>query len=289
MAKSSSYGLGLACFAVAVAVAGATQFTVGGANGWSVPGAGAEPFNTWAERNRFQVGDSLVFVYHKDQDSVLLVEPADYNACNTSSYVKRFDDGDTVFTLDHSGAFFFISGVEANCRANEKLIVMVLAAGRNDTPPTAAAPPPASTSPPPASSATPPPPASPAPKAPAAASPPPASSASAPPPASAPTTTPSAPPPAASSPPPPRVIASSGVVDATPVGPGRCPGGTAGALGKLSGSERARDGDGELDGHAIAAPRRVRGQERRRPRGGLRPRQLARGLRPWLRHACSLK
>ena len=59
MAKSSSYGLGLACFAVAVAVAGATQFTVGGANGWSVPGAAAEPLNTWAERTRFQVGDSL--------------------------------------------------------------------------------------------------------------------------------------------------------------------------------------------------------------------------------------
>ena len=67
-----------------------------------------------------------VFVYPNDRDSVLLVDPADYNACNTSSYVTRFDDGDTVFVLDHSGAFFFISGVEANCRANEKLIVMVV-------------------------------------------------------------------------------------------------------------------------------------------------------------------
>lgn len=67
----------------------------------------------------------VVFVYPKDQDSVLLVEPADYNACNTSSYVKKFDDGDTVVTLDRSGPLFFISGVEANCRANEKLIVMV--------------------------------------------------------------------------------------------------------------------------------------------------------------------
>ncbi|PUZ74181.1 hypothetical protein GQ55_1G044800 [Panicum hallii var. hallii] len=230
MARSSSYSLGLACFAVAVAVAGATQFTVGGANGWSVPGAGAEPLNTWAERTRFQVGDSLVFVYPKDQDSVLLVEPADYNACNTSSYVKKFDNGDTVFTLDHSGAFFFISGVEANCRANEKLIVMVLAAGRNDTsgsaapPPTAAAPPPtAAAPPPPTSSTTPPPPASPAPKAPAAASPPPASSASAPPPASAPTTTPSAPPPASS--PPAPGASSPAPVSSTPPpsAPGRAP------------------------------------------------------------------
>ncbi|CAL5023860.1 unnamed protein product [Urochloa decumbens] len=218
MAKPSSYGLALACFAVAVAVTGATQFTVGGANGWSVPAAAAEPFNTWAERTRFQVGDSLVFVYPKDQDSVLLVDPAGYNACNTSSYVKRFDDGDTVVTLDRAGALFFISGVEAHCRANEKLIVMVLAAARNNgtggnapAPATTTAPPPppapASTSPPPASSATPPPP--PAPKVPNAASPPPpASSAATPPPASAPpTTTPSAPPPAST--PPPSVPAGA--------------------------------------------------------------------------------
>jgi len=59
MAKSSSYGLWLACFAIATAVAGGTQFMVGGANGWSVRTAGAEPFNTWATRTRFQIGDSL--------------------------------------------------------------------------------------------------------------------------------------------------------------------------------------------------------------------------------------
>ena len=72
-----------------------------------------------------------MFVYPKDKDSVLLVEPADYNACNsnTSSYDKRFDDGSTSFTLDTAGAFFFISGVEANCRAGEKLIVMVAGGG----------------------------------------------------------------------------------------------------------------------------------------------------------------
>uniref|UniRef100_A0A0D9VCI2 Phytocyanin domain-containing protein n=1 Tax=Leersia perrieri TaxID=77586 RepID=A0A0D9VCI2_9ORYZ len=135
MAKGGGYihgTLGLACFALVIAMAGATQFNVGGANGWSVPGANAESYNDWAEKTRFQVGDKLVFVYPKDKDSVLLVEPADYNACNTSSYVKRFADGNTVFDLDRSGAFFFISGVDANCLANEKLIVMVLAA-RNAT------------------------------------------------------------------------------------------------------------------------------------------------------------
>jgi hypothetical protein len=60
MAKCSAmYGLGLACFAVAVAMAGETQFTVGGSNGWSVPPAGAESLNAWAMKNRFQIGDKL--------------------------------------------------------------------------------------------------------------------------------------------------------------------------------------------------------------------------------------
>jgi hypothetical protein len=60
MAKCSAmYDLGLACFAVAVAMAGATQFTVGGSNGWSVPSAGAESLNAWAMKNRFQIGDKL--------------------------------------------------------------------------------------------------------------------------------------------------------------------------------------------------------------------------------------
>ncbi|GJN29401.1 hypothetical protein PR202_gb17626 [Eleusine coracana subsp. coracana] len=125
MASSFGLGLGLACFVLLAAGAGATQYKVGGDNGWAVPDANGESFNTWAEKTSFQIGDELLFVYPKDKDSVLLVEPSDYNACNTSSYDKKFEDGSTSFTLDRSGAFFFISGVEANCRANEKLIVMV--------------------------------------------------------------------------------------------------------------------------------------------------------------------
>nr|CAB3445686.1 unnamed protein product [Digitaria exilis] len=126
---ASSSALALACFAFLAATAGATQYKVGGDNGWAVPDASAESFNTWAEKTSFQIGDELLFVYPKDKDSVLLVEPADYNTCNTTSYDKQFTDGSTTFTLDHAGAYFFISGVEANCRANEKLIVMVSGEG----------------------------------------------------------------------------------------------------------------------------------------------------------------
>nr|BAJ98627.1 predicted protein [Hordeum vulgare subsp. vulgare] len=224
MAKGGGYGLGLACFALVAAVAGAAQFKVGGDNGWSVAGASAESYNTWAMKNRFQVGDTLVFVYPKDKDSVLLVQPADYNACNTSSYDKKFADGNTVFALDRAGAFFFVSGVEANCRTNEKLIVMVLAS-RNGTgtggappPSSPAAPAPAASSPPPAASSPPPAtPPSPLPAAPSPTSAPLPASASAPPPASSPAAAPpTSSPTAPASPPLPTPSSPTGAPPMTP-------------------------------------------------------------------------
>ncbi|KAG8074874.1 hypothetical protein GUJ93_ZPchr0006g44747 [Zizania palustris] len=107
--------------------ASATQFRVGGGRGWSVPDANAEPYNSWAGRMRFQIGDQLLFVYPKETDAVLVVDQGAYDACNTSAFAGRFDDGSTVFTFDRSGPFFFISGSEANCRAGEKLVVVVMA------------------------------------------------------------------------------------------------------------------------------------------------------------------
>ncbi|XP_062178361.1 early nodulin-like protein 18 [Phragmites australis] len=233
------YRLGLVCFSLLVAAASATQFRVGGQKGWSVPDSGFEPYNTWAGRLRFQIGDQLLFVYPKETDSVLLVEPAAYNACNTSSYVRKFDDGATVFTFNRSGPFFFISGSEANCRANEKLIVVVLAdrsgtrtprapsttpppsSAASPSSPPSAAPMPSPSSPPPAAllpapAATPslaPSPASSAPAATPSLAPSPASSA----PAAAPTTTPSSPPsPAALAPSPSTSPATPGGVPQPP-------------------------------------------------------------------------
>jgi hypothetical protein len=55
-----SCALVLACAVLMAAVAGATQYTVGGDNGWAVPGTGAESYNTWAEKTGFQIGDQLL-------------------------------------------------------------------------------------------------------------------------------------------------------------------------------------------------------------------------------------
>ena len=57
---ASSNCLFLLCLALLTAMAAATQFRVGGSMGWTVPtDPNAVSYNRWAERNRFQVGDSL--------------------------------------------------------------------------------------------------------------------------------------------------------------------------------------------------------------------------------------
>ncbi|KAI3988220.1 hypothetical protein MKX01_012009 [Papaver californicum] len=124
--------------------AGASEFKVGGVNGWTVT-SNRDEHNQWAQTRRFQKGDTLLFVYKPNQDSVLQVNKEDYDNCKTGSPIAKFEDGNTSFNLTQSGPYYFISGVELNCHNNEKLTAVVLS-DRSKTPP----PPPPSSPPPPA-------------------------------------------------------------------------------------------------------------------------------------------
>ncbi|RRT42399.1 hypothetical protein B296_00057159 [Ensete ventricosum] len=108
-----------------VTSSGAYVFYVGGRDGWvSNP---SETYDSWAGRNRFQVNDTLVFRYSNGTDSVLVVTKQDYDGCNVSNPIQKLEGGDSMFNLDRSGPFFFISGVPDNCRKGQKLVVVVLA------------------------------------------------------------------------------------------------------------------------------------------------------------------
>ncbi|XP_022748933.1 early nodulin-like protein 2 [Durio zibethinus] len=104
------------------------KFYVGGKDGWVV--SPSENYNHWAERNRFQVNDTLFFKYKKGSDSVLLVPREDYDSCNTKNPIQSLTEGDSIFTFDRSGPFFFISGNADNCNKGQKLIVVVMAVRR---------------------------------------------------------------------------------------------------------------------------------------------------------------
>ncbi|KAK1662816.1 hypothetical protein QYE76_050975 [Lolium multiflorum] len=175
------------------------DFVVGGRAGWTTHPA--EPFNTWAERNRFQVNDSLVFRYSDHSDSVMAVSQSHYDACNTTDPYVHLEGGHNVFGLARSGPYFFISGDAKRCQAGEHLIVVVLAVRAGSGSPSPSTKPSPPKSKPPSSS----PPPVPAPAG-SQATPPPAagnSSSTPPPPAGSSSSTP--PPPPSSTPPSPAL------------------------------------------------------------------------------------
>ncbi|KAE9458197.1 hypothetical protein C3L33_09896, partial [Rhododendron williamsianum] len=150
------YALGLFSLFLLVQKGGAYEFAVGGSNGWTIP-TDSNALNQWAEKSRFQIGDTLLFVYPADKDVVLLVNKDDYNNCNTATPIAKYTDGHTEFKFSQSGPIYFISGVKDHCLKNEKLHVVVLAdrSGNkpaSSPPPSAASPPPPPASPPPSAS-----------------------------------------------------------------------------------------------------------------------------------------
>ncbi|WVZ04149.1 hypothetical protein V8G54_024955 [Vigna mungo] len=110
----------------------AKKFNVGGSQGW-VPNP-SESYNNWAGRNRFQINDTIVFKYKKGSDSVLEVKKEDYEKCNKTNPMKKFENGDTEFKFDRSGPFYFISGKDGNCEKGQKLIVVVLSPRKSPSP-----------------------------------------------------------------------------------------------------------------------------------------------------------
>ncbi|KAI3949268.1 hypothetical protein MKW92_041272 [Papaver armeniacum] len=87
-----------------------------------------------ARRNRFIVGDSLLFEY-EDGDSVLVVNKGDYKNCNTTNPISAFDDGKTVFMLTKPGMIYFISGNSIYCKNGGKLIISVMTIHHHQSPP----------------------------------------------------------------------------------------------------------------------------------------------------------
>ncbi|CAI8609875.1 unnamed protein product [Vicia faba] len=111
------------------------KFDIGGTAGWSLKPS--ENYNEWSGRNSFQVNDVLVFKYKKGSDSVLEVTKEAYDKCNKTNPIKKLEDGNTEFTLDRSGPFYFIIGTDQNCEKGQKLNLVVISP-RGHTPSSAA-------------------------------------------------------------------------------------------------------------------------------------------------------
>ncbi|KAH6835946.1 hypothetical protein C2S53_002729 [Perilla frutescens var. hirtella] len=106
----------------------AREFHVG--NSWQIPSS-PDAFDKWAQKNRFEIGDSIVLKYDGKKDSVVEVNEADYRSCIKANPIKTYNDGNTKITLEKSGLFFFISGAEGHCEKGQKLEVRVLSANHH--------------------------------------------------------------------------------------------------------------------------------------------------------------
>ncbi|KAK1304890.1 hypothetical protein QJS10_CPB11g01157 [Acorus calamus] len=123
---------------------GATLTVGGSGGGWDQ----TTDLATWASGQTFTVGDSLVFQYSSLHD-VMEVTNADYNACQTSSPLKTYNDGKSTVTLSSPGKRYFICGTAGHCSGGMKLEVnTVSAATATPTPSSANSSPPKSESPP---------------------------------------------------------------------------------------------------------------------------------------------
>ncbi|XP_024012369.1 early nodulin-like protein 3 isoform X2 [Eutrema salsugineum] len=118
------------------------EVLVGGKSStWKVPESTDETLNHWSERTRFKIGDTLLWKYNAENDSVMQVREKDYERCDRSEPIRGYKDGHTKIELKRSGPFYFISGEHGHCQRGEKLRVVVLSPNHNRT--NAAAPAPA--------------------------------------------------------------------------------------------------------------------------------------------------
>ncbi|XP_047306422.1 mavicyanin-like [Impatiens glandulifera] len=107
------------------------DYQVGDQNGWAIPPNEDWSYNHWASQHRFKINDTLRFQY-KD-DSVMLVKDGDYNKCETGSPIFFSNSGNTLFKLNESRSFYFMSGVSGHCQRGQKMIVRVLEERTSDS------------------------------------------------------------------------------------------------------------------------------------------------------------
>ncbi|KAH9614783.1 hypothetical protein KSS87_010613 [Heliosperma pusillum] len=94
---------------------------------WKVPSSSdTDSLNKWASKNRFLIGDNLVWKYDSKKDSVMQVTREAYLTCNTTAPIAELKNDETKVVLENAGPHYFISGIKDNCDKGEKIIVVVI-------------------------------------------------------------------------------------------------------------------------------------------------------------------
>ncbi|EFJ08073.1 hypothetical protein SELMODRAFT_429219 [Selaginella moellendorffii] len=145
----------LAIFPLLLAAALATlrsvesaEYVVGESAGWMIPSA-AVNYSAWALKHNYHPGDTLLFNYQQQGDSVLEVNRADFMNCIKTNPINHHSDGKTLIRISRPGPHWFISGVPGHCEQGQKFGIMATPAspGSRSSPSTPQAPSPTPSSP----------------------------------------------------------------------------------------------------------------------------------------------
>ncbi|GLJ55352.1 hypothetical protein SUGI_1187650 [Cryptomeria japonica] len=126
--------LGMLCFGMMMTTMmiiqvegdGNQMFRVGGLDAWALPTNGRpDLYEKWAADIKFKIGDALLFLYPPSQDLVVQVKEEAYAKCDISSPITTFNDGNSYFSFNYSGYFYFTSGRPGNCAKSQKLAIAV--------------------------------------------------------------------------------------------------------------------------------------------------------------------
>ncbi|CAK7345460.1 unnamed protein product [Dovyalis caffra] len=118
-------GIVFLIFAVALleGATAATTYKVGGDAGWIVP-VNTTFYEKWAADKKFEVGDSLEFVWTSTHTAMEVTTKADYDTCvKTNGILKQTSPA--TFPLTKDGTYYFICTVGPHCSLGQKVTIVV--------------------------------------------------------------------------------------------------------------------------------------------------------------------
>ncbi|XP_058206879.1 cucumber peeling cupredoxin-like [Rhododendron vialii] len=115
----------IGCLAVIAAVvmgAAADTYTVGDDLGWTVPPGGPIAYSVWADKETFEVGDTLVFNWTGTHNVARVSTKAEFDNCTANNVIGTIQTASPAnFTLDTNVTHYFICTIESHCYLGQKV------------------------------------------------------------------------------------------------------------------------------------------------------------------------
>ncbi|KAL9242447.1 hypothetical protein vseg_016440 [Gypsophila vaccaria] len=117
----------------------AEKLIVGDGSGWTLPPS-ADYYESWAAKQNFDVGDTLVFQFTAGHTVATVTSKEAYDKCDASldKNAVTVSKGPYEVTLESAGQYYYLCTVPTHCASGQKFAAMVSAtpAGGSDAPPT---------------------------------------------------------------------------------------------------------------------------------------------------------